>query len=354
MNGIGLVLAGGGGKGAYQIGAWKYLREAGLDRYVSAVSGTSVGALNAALFAAGDLEQAENLWRNIRPEQILTPRGYSEEEIKQWISTHGPESAAPLKSSLPSALAGLIAGSSPFSREGLLQIMREQVDFDAIRHSAIPCYATCMTTAGWEVRRFDLRDYPAEQARQILLASSAIPVVFDAVEIEGESYCDGGVPGLGDNTPIAPLFRLGLPYILVIHLGQDVCIDRERYPDAKVIEITPRADLGGLTTGTLDFTGEGAAWRIEQGYEDAKRALGPFVEASLIHQRNEMIFQAFEESERAYRDRKMMEKAQNVRLSGQEREEYDELYEQSADPAPEDDGQEPYREFVEEEGRERA
>ena len=77
MNGIGLVLAGGGGKGAYQIGAWKYLREAGLDRYVSAVSGTSVGALNAALFAAGDLEQAENLWRNIRPEQILTPRGYS-------------------------------------------------------------------------------------------------------------------------------------------------------------------------------------------------------------------------------------------------------------------------------------
>lgn len=64
MNGIGLVLAGGGGKGAYQIGVWKYLHECGLDRYVCAVSGTSVGSLNAALFASGDFQRAENLWLN--------------------------------------------------------------------------------------------------------------------------------------------------------------------------------------------------------------------------------------------------------------------------------------------------
>lgn len=40
---VGLVLAGGGSRGAYQIGFWKALKKTGLDRYVSAVSGTSVG-----------------------------------------------------------------------------------------------------------------------------------------------------------------------------------------------------------------------------------------------------------------------------------------------------------------------
>lgn len=78
MKGIGLVFAGGGGKGAYQIGTWKYLHQQGMDRYVKAVSGSSVGALNAALFVGGSYEQAESIWENIRPEQILTPKTVSE------------------------------------------------------------------------------------------------------------------------------------------------------------------------------------------------------------------------------------------------------------------------------------
>ena len=85
MNGIGLVLAGGGGKGAYQIGVWKYLHECGLDRYVRAVSGTSVGSLNAALFASGDFQRAEDLWLNIQPSQILSPRKVSLSEVIGWI-----------------------------------------------------------------------------------------------------------------------------------------------------------------------------------------------------------------------------------------------------------------------------
>ena len=51
----GLVLEGGGAKGAYQIGAWKALKEAGVK--INAVAGTSVGALNGALICAADVEQ---------------------------------------------------------------------------------------------------------------------------------------------------------------------------------------------------------------------------------------------------------------------------------------------------------
>ena len=48
---LGLVLAGGGGKGAYQVGVWKALSEYGLAQRVTVISGTSVGALNGALFS---------------------------------------------------------------------------------------------------------------------------------------------------------------------------------------------------------------------------------------------------------------------------------------------------------------
>ena len=71
MNSIGLVFSGGGGKGAYQIGVWRALRELGLEGQVVAVSGTSVGALNAALYLKGDLEFAEQLWNSISNEMLL-------------------------------------------------------------------------------------------------------------------------------------------------------------------------------------------------------------------------------------------------------------------------------------------
>ena len=65
----GLVLEGGGAKGAYQIGAWKALREAGIK--IRGVAGTSVGALNGALICMDDLEQAERLWKNIAYSKVM-------------------------------------------------------------------------------------------------------------------------------------------------------------------------------------------------------------------------------------------------------------------------------------------
>ena len=63
---LGLVLSGGGAKGAYQIGVWKALCEKGLDGDVAAISGTSVGAINAALFAlVPDPARCVELWREV-------------------------------------------------------------------------------------------------------------------------------------------------------------------------------------------------------------------------------------------------------------------------------------------------
>ena len=60
---LGLVLSGGGAKGAYEVGVWQALHEAGLAGDVAAVSGTSIGAVNAALFSSWpDPKGAERLW----------------------------------------------------------------------------------------------------------------------------------------------------------------------------------------------------------------------------------------------------------------------------------------------------
>lgn len=66
---VGLALSGGGGKGAYEIGCWSALRD--LDIPVRAVAGTSVGALNAALVAQGDLEKAQELWAHIGARDVF-------------------------------------------------------------------------------------------------------------------------------------------------------------------------------------------------------------------------------------------------------------------------------------------
>ncbi len=67
---IGLVLGGGGAKGAYQVGCWKALRESGVMNF-DAIAGTSVGALNAVLVAQGEFGEAESIWHNMNFGRVL-------------------------------------------------------------------------------------------------------------------------------------------------------------------------------------------------------------------------------------------------------------------------------------------
>lgn len=66
---LGLVLEGGGARGAYQIGAWKALRELGME--IKGVAGTSVGALNGAIICQDDFDMAYEIWHNMAYDKIL-------------------------------------------------------------------------------------------------------------------------------------------------------------------------------------------------------------------------------------------------------------------------------------------
>jgi predicted acylesterase/phospholipase RssA/GTPase SAR1 family protein len=117
-----------------------------------------------------------------------------------------------------------------------------------------------------------------KMADQLLLATAALPVIFDPVEIEENTYSDGGFywgfPGkLLDNTPIKPLIEAGCDTIIVVCLAHnDLSVSARQHPGIRVLPIVSRNGYGSMTA-PLDFSNEGARWRMDQGYHDAVQIL---------------------------------------------------------------------------------
>lgn len=245
----GLVLAGGGGKGAFQVGVYKALQECGLSEQITAISGSSVGALNMLIFAQASGNLGETIWKGIRPSQFI---------------------------SISDGLDGLINGrDGVFSRDGLREIIYSNVDFTQITHSKRPLYATVskydINGMGTPTAEYMyLNGKQNEEIERIVMASSAIPNIYEPVRIGDALYRDGGVT---DNLPIEPLYQIGIRNFIVIPLSVRTKVPVERYPDAEFLIIKPSHDLGDEVTGTMDFSSRGANIRMKLGYEDAIRTL---------------------------------------------------------------------------------
>lgn len=274
--GFGLVLAGGGGKGAYEIGVWKALLEA-KQIEIGAVSGTSVGALNAALFAGGSYEEAENIWIHIDQEKILTSTQYKHEKFL-------PEYLRMCKSVLPKVNLSQMGAAilfrnylshhiGIFSRQGLVEIIKNSGIAEKLCFSKIPCYATCYNVTEMRTQYFQLNDLPSEKVVSVLLASSAIPVIFPKEDIGDAEYYDGGLPVIGENIPVKPLYDAGWRDFIVVHLERDGIEEfSKKYKKCQFIHIFPKKNQGGLS-GTLDFNPESAKDRLIQGYKDMKKQI---------------------------------------------------------------------------------
>lgn len=249
-----LALCGGGGKGAYQIGVWKALDELGIFHKIKAVSGTSVGALNAVLMAIGDFDNAKKIWDNIEKEDLLSIN----ENIDQGLC----------------------------SREGLIYIIRN-VPLSKLRFS-IPVYVNIHDVASDSTRSVQINQLLENEIIDYLLASSAMPFVYGRVNIRGKEYVDGGITEAG-NVPIDVLYKNGHRNIIVSALKSDfnlynICdsiiknpyckIDIEnRYPNANFTVLQPLEDAGGLISGTLDFSKIGVLSRMVNGYLDTKKII---------------------------------------------------------------------------------
>ncbi|MEZ9576494.1 MULTISPECIES: patatin-like phospholipase family protein [unclassified Vibrio] len=261
MQRIGLVFSGGGGKGPYEIGVWRAIEALGLSKDVMAVSGTSVGALNAVLFAQGDLEKAEKAWLSMSPNDVLSL------DLKQLLA-HLARNGIKVSPSVLSIIASL-AMYGIFSRDGLLRIIQEYLDESIVKQKGLPCYACATKLPSFKATYFSLQEHRQNTVEDILLASSAIPIVFPIQKVEGKEYLDGF---LTDNTPIKPLVDEGCNIIIVVMLSRADLLPTDLYPDCKIIPIYPQDAPGAA----LNF--RNTAEKMKNGFDDAMAILTPVFE----------------------------------------------------------------------------
>ena len=275
---LGLVFSGGGGKGAYEVGVWKALKEFGIDKNVVAVAGTSVGGLNGALFLQGNYEKAEQLWNSISPEKILT---LDFTKIAEAAVKYATKIAIPgVTAKLLLNMASYLRGKGWFTQEGLEALIRDSNACSAVAGSNIPFYVCALNGRNGKLELPLLTGKSEEEITLWLLASAAIPLIFGSVKINGQYYYDGGVlPTLSNNTPFEPLItKLGCTHIISIYLDNAPLMikAREAYPDVEFCNIVPVDGFKGGVFSSLNFTQENAKKLIKLGYTDTKRILAQF------------------------------------------------------------------------------
>jgi NTE family protein len=202
---IDLALQGGGSHGAFTWGVLdRLLEEPWL--HIAAISGTSAGAMNAAVladgFTDGGAEGArsalDTYWQKVSRAAAFSPlqRSPLDRLLGRWTFDTSPVYVAmDLMSRLLSPY-----DLNPFDLNPLRGILAETIDFERLSRSPIKIFVTATNVHTGRGRIFR----NAEITADVLLASACLPTMFRAVEIDGEPYWDGGYAG---NPTITPLVR---------------------------------------------------------------------------------------------------------------------------------------------------
>ena len=202
---VNLALQGGGSHGAFTWGVLdRLLEEPGLT--IDGISGTSAGAMNAAVLASGFREGGADgaraaladFWRRVSDAARFSPfqRGPLDVLLGRWTLDNSPIFVAmDMMSRLYSPY-----DLNPHGRNPLSSILCRVIDFDRIADSPIRLFITATNVRTGRGRVFRNEALTPD----VLLASACLPTLFQAVEIDGDSYWDGGYSG---NPTITPLVR---------------------------------------------------------------------------------------------------------------------------------------------------
>ncbi len=210
-----LALQGGGAHGAFQWGVLDRLLEADvLD--IRAVTASSAGAMNGAALVsglatggtAGARAALDKLWRETN--QSGGKNVFGDSSIWSNAMTPGWLKDTPLwRASETLAMSMSPYTFNPFNLNPLKRVLDASIDFEAVRTSDIKLFVAATAVRHARSRVFTSK----EITDQVLLASACLPHLFQAVEIEGEPYWDGGYLA---NPPLWPLFYEDTPNDLLL------------------------------------------------------------------------------------------------------------------------------------------
>jgi NTE family protein len=233
---LGLVLSGGGSRGAYEAGIVLYLRDRlakrlGRQPPIDIITGTSVGAINAAFLAATSddpARQAQRLcdtWRSLEIERMISMDARDILRAVRMVVGGDPPPPAPGSYRYggvleTSGLERFVVRAIPWRcirrnlNRGHMRSLAVSATHVGSGHTIVFIDSSEPIPAAWSRDPF-VRHRAATIGPRHVLASAAIPLLFPAVKIAGSFFTDGG---LRQNTPMSPAIRLGADRLLVISL----------------------------------------------------------------------------------------------------------------------------------------
>jgi len=305
---VDLALQGGGSHGAFTWGVLDRLLEEPQLR-IAAISGTSAGAMNAAVLADGWVEGGaegaraalDKYWQQVSRAAAfsLLQRSPLDRLMGRWtLDTSPAYIAMDLISRVMSPY-----DLNPFGLNPLRGILAECIDFSRLARSPIKLFVTATSVRTGRGRIFR----NAEITADVLLASACLPTMFRAVEIDGEAYWDGGYAG---NPTITPLIRESDAHDTIL-----VQINPRERPDTprSAAEILNRLNEISFNSPLMKElrmiallrqvadpgTGEGARWAQMRTHRIATDVLAEFGASSKLNAEWDFVSMLRDEGRRA-------------------------------------------------------
>lgn len=254
---IGFALEGGGAKGAYQAGAYIALRKNGIKPKI--IAGTSIGSVNAALMAQGDINKLVNLWLNTTTD-IFGINSDIIDHIKHKRFTKND--IKPTYTNIKKIIHNKGIDTTDF-----LNALKDNINEDKLRKSKIKFALITVKLDGKPIPlQLTIDDIPKGKVPEYIMASCYLPVFKMKPIIDDNYYIDGG---FYNNVPLSLVQNYGCDTIYSIRI-KGIGFKRNKLnKDTKVIEISPRKDLGSI----ILFNRESNERNMRLGYYDALKVI---------------------------------------------------------------------------------
>jgi len=245
-----LILAGGGTRGAYQVGAWKALKD--LEINVKAVMGTSIGSLNGALILQDDVEAMIDLYKNMEITSMM--------EINEKVDTS--RNLFDFKNLKP--LLSEYISHKGINNEPLRKTINKYIDLDKIYKSTMDFGLVTYSLDNKAPLQLYKEQISKDEFVDFLLASSCLPI-FKAQKIGKSEYVDGA---FYDNIPINMAIEKGYKNIIVIDINGSGFNRKLTDKNVYLKVISPKEKLGG----TMNFNKDRMKKNMALGYLDTMRS----------------------------------------------------------------------------------
>ena len=245
----GLVLSGGGTRGAFQVGVWKALKELEID--IKAIAGTSIGALNGALFLQDDFNSTVKLYERIKIDNIMKIEGVNADKNIFDLSNIFN-------------VASNYKKQKGIDNTPLREMIKQYINMEKVYNSDIDFGLVSYSVKNKTPLQKFKNEIPKDQMEDYLLASACFPI-FKPQVIDGEEYFDGG---LYDNTPSNMLIEKGYKNIIIVDMAGMGFNRKSVKREAYIKVISPSEALGG----TFEFNHEKIVNNIKMGYLDTMKS----------------------------------------------------------------------------------